>query len=58
MPRPRTGVTPVRNVRVDDELWRAAQAEAKERNETLTDAIVRALRRYVADGERRRRLAD
>jgi predicted transcriptional regulator len=40
--------TPVRGVRVPDELWRAAQAKADERGETVTDVIVRALARYVA----------
>jgi macrodomain Ter protein organizer (MatP/YcbG family) len=39
--------TPPRSVRVEEELWRAAQARAAERGETVTDAIVRALRRYV-----------
>lgn len=40
--------TPLRNVRVAEELWRAAKAKAEERGETVTDVIVRALRRYVA----------
>lgn len=40
--------TPLRNVRVADDLWRAAKAKAEENGETLTDVIVRALRRYVA----------
>lgn len=52
MARPKTGVTPVRNIRVAEDLWRAAQAEAERRGETLTDAIVRALQRYVAAGRR------
>jgi hypothetical protein len=50
MGRPKTGVTPVRNIRVAEELWRSAQAEAEARGETLTDAIVRALQRYVHGG--------
>ena len=54
MPRPKTGVTPVRNIRVPEELWRAAQAEAERRGETLTEAIIAALQRYVRAGERRR----
>ncbi len=39
--------TPPRSVRVPDDLWQAAAAEAERRGETITDAIVRALRRYV-----------
>jgi hypothetical protein len=46
--RPATGVTPLRNVRVADELWDAAKERAAENGETLTEVIVRALRRYVA----------
>lgn len=40
--------TPARSVRVPDDLWRAAQKEAKRRGETVTDAVVRSLRRYTA----------
>lgn len=39
--------TPTRNVRVGDELWQAAKARAAERGETVTDVLVRALKRYV-----------
>lgn len=48
VPRPATGETPVRNVRVAEKLWRAAQAKAKAENRTLTDVIVAYLRRYVS----------
>lgn len=37
----------IRTVRVDDELWDAATKAAKERNETLSEAIRRFLRGYV-----------
>jgi len=40
-------VTPMRNVRVSDELWFAAQTEAVRRAETVTDVINRALTRYT-----------
>jgi hypothetical protein len=40
--------TPIRGVRVDEALWRAAQARAAERGETVADVIRRALTRYVA----------
>ena len=41
--------TPNHTVRVDDELWRAAMRKAHDRGETLTDVIVRALKRYLRD---------
>lgn len=40
--------TPGRNVRIPNDLWEEAKAKASERGETVTDAIIRALRRYVA----------
>jgi hypothetical protein len=52
MARPATGKTKLRNVRVPDELWDAAMAEAKAEGRTLTDVIVSDLHRYV---NRRRR---
>lgn len=55
MARPATGKTPLRNVRVPDELWAAAMAEAKEEGRSLTDVIVSDLHRYV---NRRRRERD
>lgn len=44
--QPREGVRP-RSVRVPDDLWAAAKAEAERRGETVTDVLLRALRRYV-----------
>lgn len=41
--------TPIRNIRVPDDLWDAAKAEAERRHETVTAAIIRALRRYTAN---------
>jgi hypothetical protein len=52
MARPATGKTPLRNVRVPDELWNAAMAEAQTEGRSLTDVIVSDLHRYV---NRRRR---
>lgn len=40
--------TTLRNVRVDDELWTAAQEAAASRGESLSDVLRAALRRYVA----------
>ena len=39
--------TPARTVRVDDELWEAAQRKASDRNETLSDVIRRLLREWI-----------
>jgi hypothetical protein len=39
--------TPPRSVRVPEDLWQAAKARAEHKGETVTDAIVRALKRYV-----------
>lgn len=41
--------TPVRTVRIPDELWEALRIRADERGETVTDVILRALRLYVRD---------
>lgn len=39
--------TPLRAVRISDELWQAAQAKAAEKGETVTDVLRRSLERYV-----------
>ena len=41
--------TPKRSVRVPQELWDAVKAKAKERGETVTDVVIRALQRYLRD---------
>lgn len=41
--------TPIHSVRVADELWQAALKKAHDQGETLTDVIVRALKRYLRD---------
>lgn len=48
MPRPATGQTPIRNVRIPDHVWDAAKTIAEQRGETLTSVIEAALRRYIA----------
>ena len=45
---PNAPKTPSRNVRIPDDLWRAAMDRAVERGETLSDVIRRALERYVS----------
>lgn len=39
--------TPHRTIRVPDDLWDEAKTKAAEREETVTEVILRALRRYV-----------
>lgn len=46
MPRPATGKTPVRNLRVADDVWLPALAKAVAENRSLTDVIVDCLERY------------
>jgi hypothetical protein len=48
MPRPATGKTPVRNLRVADDIWLPALAKAVAEGRTLTDVIEGSLRRYNA----------
>lgn len=43
MPNP----TPLRNVRVPDDLWDAAMSKALDRGESLSEVIRRALEKYV-----------
>ncbi|MFJ2110654.1 hypothetical protein ACIOEX_01775 [Streptomyces sp. NPDC087850] len=54
MARPRTGETPIKNVRVPQELWNAAKEEAAEEGRTLTDVINAELHRYVTRRRRER----
>lgn len=43
---------PARQVRVEDELWRASHEAAAANGETVSDVIRAALRRYVKRSER------
>lgn len=45
-PMPNQPKTPMRSLRVPDDLWAASKRRAEERGETLTAAIIRFLRRY------------
>jgi hypothetical protein len=38
---------PARSFRCEDELWQAAKERASERGETVTDVLIRALKRYT-----------
>jgi predicted CopG family antitoxin len=39
--------TTPRAIRISDDLWAAALEKAKERDETVSDVVRRALERYV-----------
>lgn len=41
--------TPRRTLRVPDELWLAVKRKAADNGETVTDVIIRALKRYLRD---------
>ena len=53
MPRPATGKTPVRNLRVPDEIWDTALANARAEGRTITDVITTYLKRYNASAARK-----
>lgn len=58
MSRPATGKTPIRNIRVPDDLWAAAKEEARQEGRSLTDVILGDLHRYVARRQRERETAE
>lgn len=39
--------TPLRSFRIPDEVYRAAQAKAAEKGESVSDVVRKALERYV-----------
>jgi predicted HicB family RNase H-like nuclease len=49
MQNPRVATTKIRGVRIDDELWEAAQEKAAKRRESVADVIRRALLDYIED---------
>jgi hypothetical protein len=48
VPRPATGKTKSRNLRVVDEVWLPAMAKARAEGRSLTEVIVTYLRRYIS----------
>jgi len=48
VPRPATGKTPNRNLRVVDEVWKPALAKARAEGRTLTGVITAYLQRYIS----------
>ncbi|MFC4006576.1 hypothetical protein ACFOY2_05045 [Nonomuraea purpurea] len=54
MPRPATGKTPVRNVRVGDEIWEQVERAADEDDTTASAIVKEALLEYVAKRAKQR----
>lgn len=48
-PRPATGETKVRGIRVPDGLWQRVKTRAAERGETATAVVLRMLHRYLRE---------
>lgn len=44
---PNVPKTPLRSFRIPDSVYRAAQAKAEEKGESVSDVVRRALERYV-----------
>lgn len=51
---PNVPKTPVRGIRVEEGLWRAAQAKASAEGRTLTAVLVAYLKRYISTPPRKR----
>lgn len=58
VPRPRTGETPIRHVRVSDDLWGEVERIAEREDRTKTDVVVEALTRLAALKKRQYRQAE
>jgi hypothetical protein len=54
VPRPRTGETPIRHVRVADKLWDQIAEIAREQGRSVSAVVLDALARYVAWYRRQR----
>lgn len=54
MARPATGKTPLKNIRVPQELWDTAKEEAHLEGRSLADVIISDLHRYVSRRQRER----
>jgi hypothetical protein len=48
VPRPKTGETPIRHVRVDDSLWEQIRGIARAQGRSVSAVVVDALKRYAA----------
>jgi hypothetical protein len=47
VPRPKTGETPIRHVRVEDSLWAQIGEIAREQERSISAVVLDALKRYV-----------
>jgi hypothetical protein len=55
VPRPKTGETPIRHVRVEDGLWSQIAEIAREQERSVTSVVIDALKRYVTWHKRQKR---
>jgi hypothetical protein len=46
---PNQEATPRRTLRIPDEIWEEALRIARDRGETVTDVVLRALKRYIRE---------
>lgn len=55
VPRPKTGETPIRHARIDDDLWGQVGEIAREQGRSVTAVVIDALKRYVTWYKRQKR---
>jgi hypothetical protein len=55
VPRPKTGETPIRHVRVEDTLWEQIGEIAREQDRSVSAVVLDALKRYVTWYRRQQR---
>lgn len=53
MPRPKTGVTPIRHIRIEDDLWSKVKDAAAEDGTSYTEIVKQALDEHFAKRLRR-----
>ncbi len=57
VPRPRTGETPIRHIRIPDKVWKRIEQIASDEERSKTDVVMEALDRYLAWHQRQQRRA-
>jgi Arc-like DNA binding domain len=55
VPRPKTGKTPQRNVRVPDAVWQRAKARAEKEGRSISDVLRECLDEYTGKYDQNRR---
>jgi hypothetical protein len=58
VPRPATGETPIRHVRISDKVWEEISQIARDEGRTVTAVVLEALTRYLAWHKRQGRRSD